>query len=60
MVLRAHPLGTPADRAAALAALKDARSGRLVELARGALPAASLPLAASLREVLATRGLAAP
>jgi tetratricopeptide (TPR) repeat protein len=51
--------GTPADRLSALAALKGARGVKFVELARAALPGASAPLATSLREVLAARGLAA-
>jgi tetratricopeptide (TPR) repeat protein len=51
--------GPPADRTAALAALKGARGAKFVEVARGALPSATGPLQASLREVLASRGLVA-
>jgi HEAT repeat protein len=51
--------GTPADRMATLAALKGARGSKFVEVARGALQGATGPLQASLREVLASRGLAA-
>lgn len=51
--------GTPADRMAALAALKGARGAKFVEVARGALQGATGPLQATLREVLASRGLAA-
>ena len=49
--------GAPSDRAAALSALKSARGVKFVELARGAMEGAAGPLHASLREVLASRGL---
>jgi hypothetical protein len=51
--------GAPADRGAALAALKGTRGTKFVDLARGALQGAAAPLQATLREVLAARGLAA-
>ncbi len=51
--------GAPADRLAAVAALKNARGVRFTELARAALPTAHGAFQASLREVLAARGLAA-
>ncbi len=51
--------GTPADRLAALAALKSARGLRFVELARATLPQAAPALAGALREALAARGQAA-
>jgi hypothetical protein len=51
--------GPPADRLAALAALKGTRGTKFVELARGTLQGAPAALQASLREVLASRGLAA-
>ncbi len=50
--------GAPADRAAALAALKATRGAKFVELARASLPGAAEPLEAALREVLTGRGLA--
>jgi hypothetical protein len=49
--------GSPADRGAAMAAIKGSRGVKFVELARGSLEGASGPLQASLREVLASRGL---
>jgi tetratricopeptide (TPR) repeat protein len=49
--------GTPADRVAALAAIKDTRGSKLLELARAALPSMSGPLRTNLRDVLATRGV---
>jgi tetratricopeptide (TPR) repeat protein len=51
--------GAPADRLAALAALKSTRGSRFVELARGTLQSAKEPLRGSLLEVLTARGLAA-
>jgi hypothetical protein len=51
--------GTPADRLAAIAALKNTRGTKFVELARAALPGAQGQLAHALREVLSARGLAA-
>jgi hypothetical protein len=51
--------GTPADRLAAVAALKNTRGVRFPELARAALASAQGGFQASLREVLAARGLAA-
>jgi hypothetical protein len=51
--------GTPADRLAALAALKATRGGKFVELARATLPGAKEPLKGALQEVLVARGLAA-
>jgi tetratricopeptide (TPR) repeat protein len=51
--------GAPADRLAALAALKSTRGSRFVELARGMLQGAKQPLRGDLLEVLAARGLAA-
>jgi HEAT repeat protein len=51
--------GPPADRLAALAALKGTRGTKFVELARGALQGSAAALQATLREVLASRGLAA-
>ena len=51
--------GAPADRLAALAALKSTRGSRFVELARGMLQSAKQPLRADLLEVLTARGLAA-
>ena len=50
--------GAPADRLAALAALKGARGVRFVDLARSALPTAGPALAATLREALAARMVA--
>ncbi len=47
--------GAPADRAAAMAAIKNSRGVKFVELARGAIESAAGPLQASLREVLASR-----
>ena len=51
--------GAPADRLAALAALKSTRGSRFVELARGMLQSAKPPLRGDLLEVLTARGLAA-
>jgi hypothetical protein len=51
--------GTPADRMAAMAALKNTRGVKFPELARAMLPTARPALQASLREVLLARGLAA-
>jgi hypothetical protein len=51
--------GAPADRLAALAALKSTRGSRFVELARGVLQSAKQPLRGDLLEVLTARGLAA-
>jgi HEAT repeat protein len=51
--------GAPADRSAAVAALKNTRGLRFAELARAALPTARGNFQATLREVLAARGLAA-
>ncbi len=51
--------GTPADRLAALAALKSARGLKFVELARATIGQAPPALAATLREALAARGQAA-
>ena len=51
--------GAPADRLAALAALKSTRGSRFVELARGMLQNAKQPLRGDLLEVLSARGLAA-
>jgi hypothetical protein len=51
--------GAPADRLAALAALKSTRGSRFVELARGMLQSARQPLRGDLLEVLTARGLAA-
>lgn len=51
--------GAPADRLAALAALKSTRGSRFVELARGMLQSAKQPLRGDLLEVLTARGLAA-
>jgi tetratricopeptide (TPR) repeat protein len=51
--------GAPADRLAALAALKSTRGSRFVELARGMLQSAKQPLRGDLIEVLTARGLAA-
>jgi tetratricopeptide (TPR) repeat protein len=51
--------GAPADRLAALAALKGARGAKFVEIARATLGTAGPALADALREVLAARGLAA-
>ena len=51
--------GAPADRLAALAALKSTRGSRFVELARGSLQGAKEPLRSGLMEVLTARGLAA-
>jgi hypothetical protein len=49
--------GTPADRSAAMAALKSSRGTKFVELARTAMDGAPGALQAGLREVLAARGL---
>jgi hypothetical protein len=51
--------GAPADRLAALAALKATRGTKFVELARSAIAGAPPALQTSLREVLSARGLAA-
>lgn len=51
--------GAPADRLAALAALKATRGSKFVELARAAMQGAPPPLQSTLREVLSARGLAA-
>jgi hypothetical protein len=51
--------GTPADRMAAMAALKNTRGAKFPEIARAMLPTAQGHLLADLREVLAARGLAA-
>jgi HEAT repeat protein len=51
--------GAPADRLAALAALKATRGSKFVELARASIQGAPPPLQATLREVLSARGLAA-
>jgi tetratricopeptide (TPR) repeat protein len=51
--------GAPADRLAALSALKGTRGGKFVELARAALGTAKDPLKSTLNEVLVARGLAA-
>ncbi len=50
--------GTPADRVAALAALKSARGLKFVELARTTFPHAGSALGAALREALAARNVA--
>jgi HEAT repeat protein len=57
LVLGALEHGTPGDRFAALAAVKEARGTKFVELAGSALPNASGAFHASLREALAARGL---
>jgi HEAT repeat protein len=49
--------GTPADRSAAMAALKSSRGQKFVELARATMDGATGGLQAGLREVLAARGL---
>ena len=49
--------GTPADRLAALAALKSARGLKFVDVARATLPQAGPTLGAALREALSARGL---
>jgi HEAT repeat protein len=51
--------GAPVDRIAAVAALKSARGTKFVELARAAVQGAPAALQATLREVLAVRGVAA-
>jgi hypothetical protein len=51
--------GAPADRLAALAALKTTRGSKFVELARASIQGAPPALQSSLREVLSARGLAA-
>ncbi len=51
--------GAPADRQAAVTALKSGRGVKFAELARAALPTAQGAFQATLREVLAARGLAA-
>jgi hypothetical protein len=51
--------GTPADRTAAVSALKNTRGVKFPELARAAMATAHGGFQASLREVLAARGLAA-
>jgi tetratricopeptide (TPR) repeat protein len=60
LVLGVLEHGTPADRIAALAAIKDTRGPKLLELARGALPSMSGSLRTTLRDILATRGIDAP
>jgi tetratricopeptide (TPR) repeat protein len=59
LVLGVLEHGPPGDRIAALAAIKETRGTKFVELARSALPNASGPLQGSLREVLAARGIEA-
>lgn len=51
--------GAPADRLAALAALKSTRGSKFAELARDSLQGAKDPLRGSLQEVLVARGLVA-
>lgn len=51
--------GAPTDCAAAVTALKSSRGAKFAELARAALPTAQGAFQATLREVLAARGLAA-
>jgi hypothetical protein len=51
--------GAPADRLAALAALKTTRGSKFVELARASMQGAPATLQSSLREILSARGLAA-
>ena len=51
--------GAPADRLAAVAALKATRGTKFVELARASVQGAPLPVQTSLREVLAARGFTA-
>jgi len=51
--------GAPADRLAAVAALKATRGTKFVELARASVQGAPATLQTSLREVLAARGFAA-
>jgi hypothetical protein len=51
--------GAPADRLAALAALKATRGSKFAELAKGCVQSARDPLRGSLQEVLAARGMAA-
>lgn len=51
--------GAPADRAAALDALKRVRGARFVELARSAIHTTTPEVQAALREVLRQRGIAA-
>lgn len=50
--------GAPANRVAALAALRASRGTKFVVLARNSMPHASVALQATLRDVLAARGLA--
>jgi HEAT repeat protein len=57
IVLRMLEHGTPADHVATLAAVKDARGTKLVELARAELPSATAALQARLREALSLKGL---
>jgi hypothetical protein len=59
LLLGALEHGAPADRLAALAALKATRGSKFVELARASMPGASAALQSTLREVLSARGLAA-
>ncbi|MDP9033966.1 MAG: HEAT repeat domain-containing protein [Myxococcota bacterium] len=49
--------GAPVDRNAALAALRETRGAKFVELARASFDRASAPLHAALRDVLTARGL---
>jgi hypothetical protein len=51
--------GAPADRVAAVEALKRSRGARFIELARSALPASAPDVQAALRDVLRSRGIAA-
>lgn len=51
--------GAPADRGAAVEALKRSRGARFIELARAALPTATPDVQAALRDVLRSRGIAA-
>ncbi|MGH7295090.1 MAG: HEAT repeat domain-containing protein, partial [Polyangiaceae bacterium] len=51
--------GAPAERMAALSALKATRGGKFVELARATMPTARNGLKATLQEILVARGLAA-
>jgi hypothetical protein len=51
--------GAPADRTAALEALKRSRGARFIELARNAIHATTPEVQGALREVLRSRGIAA-
>jgi len=51
--------GAPADRTAALEALKRSRGARFIELARGTLHTSTTEVQGALREVLRSRGIAA-